>query len=112
LYDLITRAILALWRGIDPEYKSQYARTIWTQFEEQIKYAANTTSSLPSCLSSITARFAGIMGGNLEDLEAVEALVKTADAREVLRVLREESAYIIAMVRLENERLWEERKNA
>jgi hypothetical protein len=52
------------------------------------------------------------MGGNLEDLEAVEALVKTADAREVLRVLREESAYIIAMVRLENERLWEERKNA
>lgn len=97
----IERCLLTpIWRGIPTDYKRKY-QNIWEQFENNIKSAAYT-AELPKFLSKITQR----LGVNIHDVDivAMTAFLNVAPARETLRILRDDTALLVLMVRVENEK--------
>jgi len=96
----------ALWRGIAPEYKSRYRRTIWTQFQEEVEGAARTTNSLSVFVNSLCSRFSV----SLHDREAaaVGKVLSGADDRAMLKLLREQTVLLVVAVRLANQERREE----
>lgn len=101
-YQTAVKLLIPLWRGIDPDYKRRYVRSIWDQFENNIKSAAYTSS-----LSGFYARLSQRLGVTIvpADLPAVtEVLAVTSDdAKRLLRQMRDETATLILFVRLDNE---------
>lgn len=89
-----------LWRGLSAEYKAKYARNIWQQFEDNIRAAAYT-SRLSRFYNSICSRLE--ISLTAADLPDVLAGITHDDERRLLRQLREETATVVLMVRLENE---------
>lgn len=89
-----------LWRGLDPEYKAKYYRTIWTQMESQVRSAAYTTT-LSLWFSRICSRLPIELRG--DDSEAVQAVLMSGEDRALLRLLRDEAPTLITMLRVENE---------
>jgi hypothetical protein len=100
IHDRATALLLPIWAGIQPEYKSKYKFTIWRQFEDQVRSAAYTTT-----LSLFLSRICSRLNVTLHDdaLTDICMIVRGGQDREVLRVLRDESAYIVTRVRLANE---------
>lgn len=99
-HDAAVALLTPIWRGIPTEYKSKYSYTIWTQFETQVRSAAYT-STLPKFLSRICSRLnVGLGDVGLSDVRAVCA---SGHDRAILRILRDESAYVVTLVRLEND---------
>lgn len=92
-----------LWRGIPDGYKRKYARSIWQQFEDQVRSSAYT-SSLSRFLENIGRRL-NVEWANAEDAALVAVFVQMApaEAREALNILRSESTAAILLVRLRNE---------
>lgn len=92
--------ITPLWRGIPTEYKQKYSLSIWQQFENQIKSAAYT-SRLEQFLQSIKTRLDIVI---LEsDVPHVVKFLGEAQPKEIMNILRHETALVVLMVRLENE---------
>jgi len=101
-YHRALRLLIPLWRGLDSDYKSKYARSIWTQWESNIKSAAYTATA-----SKFYSNLCGKLPIALESsglLDVQEALAVEGDEeRRLLRQLREETATLALMVRLNNE---------
>ena len=101
-YHRALRLLIPLWRGLDSDYKSKYARSIWAQFENNIKSAAYTATA-----SKFYSNLCGKLPIALESsglLDVQEALAVAGDEeRKLLRQLREETATLALMVRLNNE---------
>jgi hypothetical protein len=89
-----------IWRGIPADYKRKY-QNIWEQFENNIKSAAYT-DKLPKFLSRITQR----LGAAIHDADTVTmtTFLKSASARETLHALRNDTALLVLMVRVQNEK--------
>lgn len=89
-----------VWVGMPAEYKAKYARTIWQQFEDNIRSAAYTSS---------LRRFLQVLCGRLgvevrsEHLMAIERILGDGDDAAVLKLLREETMALVILVRLKNE---------
>ena len=94
--DLLT----PLWQGISPEYKSKYRRSIWQQFEDNIRSAAYT-AKLSTFLSKITQRLGVEIAGR--HVQQVTVLMDNAEDKAVLKMLRDETALLVLMVRVANE---------
>jgi hypothetical protein len=102
-YHTALRLLIPLWKGLDSNYKSKYARSIWQQFEDNIRSAAYT-STLSRFYNNLSGKLAiAIEAGGLADVNAALALTGSAE-RALLRQLRDETATLALMVRLENEK--------
>lgn len=111
-YHRALRILIPIWRGINPDYKSKYARSIWQQYEENV-IAAAYTATASRFYSNLCSRLEiRIEPDVLADFQ--DALnVVTTEQRTLLRQLRDETATLVLMVRLDNEQrkaAWAERK--
>lgn len=97
---LVTHLLTPIWRGISPEYKRKYARTIWNQFEDQIRSAAYT-AHLSTFLSKITQRLDVVY--HKDDTEAISSVATCGDDKAALKMLRDETTLLVLMVRVANE---------
>jgi hypothetical protein len=100
IYWTALQLVAPLWRGLDPDYKGKYRRTIWGQFENQIRSAAYTTT-LSLWYSRICARLP--IDLREADGAAVQAIVLGGEDRTLLRLLRDEAPTLVTMLRVENE---------
>lgn len=96
-----------LWRGIDTDYKARYARNIWEQFEHAVR-SASYTSRLDHFLQRITSRLR--IAVRADDAKRLAGIVGGGEDRAILRMLREETAYMVLLVRVSNEERQEARK--
>lgn len=90
-----------LWMGMDPAFKSKYARNIWQQFEDQIKSAATSNETLSKILGKVCLRLGSEIAR--EHVAAVNALVSCGHDRAVLKMLRSEATALVLLVRLKND---------
>lgn len=98
--ELTDRLLTPLWRGMSADYKRKYARTIWIQFEDNLRSAAYT-GQLSTFLAKITTRLA--IEIHREDAEAVTHVVTCPDEKAILKMLRDETALLVLLVRVANE---------
>ena len=91
-----------IWRGIPADYKSRYRMSIWQQFEDNIRSAAYT-SNLGKFLNSLCLKLGADVGRNSEDRARADAILQKADARAMLKLLREETTLLVLMVRIANQ---------
>ena len=102
-YHTALRLLIPIWRGLDSNYKSKYARSIWQQFEDNIRSAAYT-STLSRFFNNLSSRLEiAIDAAGLTDVQAALAVTGAAE-RTLLRQLRDETSTLALMVRLENEK--------
>jgi len=99
--------LIPLWRGIATAYKVKYARTIWDQFANAIKNAAST-SDVGRFLDLFCQRMQCSLQS--EDLRGIADFMQQVDGRKLLKSLREETTYLVLMVRVANEARKEEWK--
>ena len=92
------------WRGIDDGYKRKYARSIWQQFEDNIRSAAYT-SDFGRFIDMLKRRLGIVF--RAADVAAV-AGAAALDPKPTLKCLREDTTLLVLMVRLKND----ERKQA
>lgn len=100
-YQAALNLLIPLWRGIPADYKRQYARNIWGQFEDNIRAAAYT-ASLSKFVNSICSRLQIRIIS--DDTAAVNEVLMLGRDRELLRQLREEATTLSLMVHLENDK--------
>lgn len=98
--ELAERLLTPLWRGIDPDYKRKYARSIWPQFEDNLRSAAYT-AKLSTFLAKITTRLAVEIRG--EDAESVAAVIQSGNDKVLLKMLRDETTLLVLLVRVAND---------
>ena len=98
--EIADRLLWPMWRGIDPSYKSKYRASIWEQFESNIRSAAYT-SRLARFADDLTRKLS--IQVRLEDVASVAAVTGSGDDRAVLKLLRDETTYLVLLVRLRNE---------
>ena len=91
-----------IWRGIPADYKSRYRRSIWQQFEDNIRSAAYT-SNLGKFVNLLCSKLSAQIGRNSEDRTRADELLQKADARTMLKLLREETTLLVLMVRVANQ---------
>lgn len=92
-----------IWRGMPDGYKKKYARTIWAQFEDQVRSSAYT-SSLPRLVENISRRL-DVAWATADDAASVAAFVQlpASESRKILSSIRSEATAIVLLVRLKNE---------
>lgn len=89
-----------IWRGVDSAYKVRYARNIWQQFEDNIRSAAYTSRLAPfydALCRRLNVRV------RADEAERVNAIIASGEDRAVLKALRDETTYLVLLVRLKNE---------
>lgn len=74
--ELALQLITPLWRGVNPEYKRKYARSIWQQYEDNLRSAAYT-AKLSTFLAKITARLS--IQIHKEETESITTVIKSGD---------------------------------
>ena len=105
--ETVIAALYAVWRGVDFEYKKQYRTKIWRMFNSALRAAAKTSGKdTKKFISKLMRKMQSIPDKDLAHIKALIAL----DAREVLRMVRQESEYLVVMVRLMNEEQKEKEK--
>lgn len=107
IYETAQALLVPIWRGTSGEMKSKYRRTIWEQFENNIKSAAYT-GTLSQCINQLCLRLR--VNLRADDLATISAIVHSGQDRELLKLFRNEATTCVLLVRLENERRKEEWK--
>jgi hypothetical protein len=97
---IATKLLTPLWSGIPADYKMKYARSIWQQFEDNIRSAAYTDRL--SIWYDVMCRKLGI-DVKSADLSVIHECLQIGADEVFLRLLREETAYLVVLVRLANE---------
>ena len=92
----------AIWRGVHPELKSRYRRTIWEQFENTVRASAYT-DNLGKFLDTLCLRMQATVGLTAEERSKAMEVLDAAEPRTMLKLLREETALLVLMVRLRNQ---------
>jgi hypothetical protein len=83
----------------------KYARSIWSQFEDNLRSAAYT-SSLSKFLGAVCQRLG--IEVSAKELGLVDEVITSGEDRDVLGKLRNETTYLVLLVRLRNEERKEE----
>jgi hypothetical protein len=102
IHERATALLWAIWRGIAPDYKSRYRRSIWRQFEDRVRSAAYT-SNLGTFVNTLCSSLQAEIGKNADDRERAHELLNAGDERALLKVLREETTLVVLMVRIRNQ---------
>ena len=92
-----------IWKGIPADYKSRYRRSIWQQFEDNIRSAACSTSRMGEFISKLCFKFSASIGRNDEDRMIAKIILQETDAWALLKLLREETTLLVLMVRVANQ---------
>lgn len=98
--ELAIQLVTPLWRGIHPDYKRKYARSIWQQWEDNLRSAAYT-AKLSTFLAKITARLS--IEIHKEDTESVTTVMLSGNDKAILKMLREETTLLVLLVKVANE---------
>ena len=99
--DMIAEKLLwPLWRCVSDDYKTKYKKDVWDHFENAVKSAAYT-GSMKVFLSNFQKRLP-------VDLQAqyakdIMSIVDIGNDDEVLNLLRQETTYLVMVVRLRNQ---------
>ena len=112
LIDMCVALAWILWRGMDPDYKRKYARVIWDQFQARLAGEAQTCATLGEYVNALSDKLGVQALGLTEDLDILDSTLNSGKDREILRMMREETALIVVKVRLMNELYREEREAA
>lgn len=94
-----------LWRSISEDYKMKYPRDIWDHFENAMK-SASYTSSLKSFLTLFQRRLP--LDLQAQYTKGIKSILESEKDEEILDWLRNESTYMMMLVRIKNQ----ERKEA
>lgn len=94
-----------LWRCVTDDYKSRYKREIWDHFENAVRSAAYTGS-----LRTYLANFQGRIPCDLQAqyMADIKHVIDTKCDFDILNWLRDETTYMVMLIRLKNQ----ERKEA
>lgn len=92
-----------IWRGIPADYKSRYRRSIWQQFEDNIRSVACSTSQMGEFISKLCFKLSASIGRNSKDRTVANAVLQKADAGAMLKLLREETTFLVLIVRVANQ---------
>lgn len=89
-----------LWRCVTDDYKSRYKREIWDHFENAVRSAAYTGS-----LTTYLANFQQRIPTQLEAqyMKDIKSVIDTRCDAEILNWLRDETTYMVMLVRLQNQ---------
>ena len=100
-YQIAAQLLTPIWKAISADYKAKYARNIWQQFEDNVRAAAYTQN-----LSKFYSRLCSRLGTEIQsaDVEAVRDVLALGRDRELLRLMRDEAATVVLLVRVENEK--------
>ena len=98
--EIAERLLWPIWRGIPDGYKSKYARNIWTQFESNLRSAAYT-SSLSRFAEKIRLKLD--IEVRKDDSALYTEALGAADERAVLKCIRDETTYLVLLVRVRND---------
>ena len=101
-----------IWRGVAADYKSRYRRTIWQQFEDQVRSAAYT-SKLGTFVNSLCLKLTASIGRRAEERERANEILNCGQDRQLLKLLRDETTLLVLMVRVRNQErqeAWEARQ--
>lgn len=96
-HEIAEKLLVPLFKSITDEYKSQYMRDIWSQFENRVKDSAYT-SSLSKFLENIARR----MPIRIETryIEDIGSIINSGQDEEILSILRSETMHVILLSRL------------
>ena len=105
---MATELVWIIHRSIDWDAWRSKALTYWNILQGAVAASAYT-ADLPKWLNSVSSRM-GIhsLGRTPEDRQTVEEIMNSAQDRQILKALRDETAYCIVMVRARNEALKQE----
>lgn len=99
------RLLWPLWRSVSDDYKSRYKREVWEHFENAVRSAAYT-GRLRTYLTNFQGRIpCDIQAQYMKDILSI---VETGADDEILDWLRDETTYLVMLVRIRNQ----ERKEA
>jgi len=101
--------LMAIWRGIPADYKKRYRRNIWEQFENNVRSAAYT-SNLGKFVNTLCAKLQAQIGQTNDERERAESVLNCGYDRALLKLIRDETALLVLMVRVENQKRQEEWK--
>jgi len=89
-----------LWRCVTDEYKTRYKREIWDHFENAVRSAAYTGS-----LKAYLTNFQGRIPVDLQQqfMKQIRGIVECGMDNEILDWLRDETTYMVMIVRLINQ---------
>ena len=93
----------ALWRSMDAEYKRRYALKVWEQFQERLAGEAMTTTRLGEYVNSVCSKLGVQQLGGKDDIARIDEILNAGADRDILRLMRDETALIVVKVRLLNE---------
>lgn len=99
--DMIAEKLLwPLWRCVSDDYKTKYKKDVWDHFENAVKSAAYT-GSMKVFLSNFQKRLP-------VDLQAqyakdIMSIADSGNDDEMLNLLRQETTYLVMVVRLRNQ---------
>lgn len=91
-----------VWKGVPADYKSRYRRTIWKQFEDNVRSAAYT-SKLGTFINTLCLKLHATVGKRIDERERAEQILNSGDDRALLKLMREETTLLVLMVRLHNQ---------
>lgn len=91
-----------VWKGVPADYKSRYRRTIWKQFEDNVRSAAYT-SKLGTFINTLCLKLRATVGKRIDERERAEQILNSGDDRALLKLMREETTLLVLMVRLHNQ---------
>ena len=89
-----------LWLSIDKEFKSKYKKEIWQHFENAIK-SATFSRDLKLFLSKFTSKIPSEL--NKQNSELILSVINKNEDEQVLQWLREETVYLVMLVRVKNQ---------
>ena len=100
LEKIAKKLLYPIWMGISREYKQKYSRSIWQQFENNIRSAAYT-SSLSKFFNDICQKLGVEIRS--EHIKDVESVISKGNDKKVLSLLRDETATLVVLVRIQND---------
>ena len=108
--ELHQRAIALLeviWRGIPNSYKSRYRRSIWQQFEDNVRSAAYT-ANLGKFINALCLALGANIGRNVDDREIANDALGEGNDKAMLKLMRNETTFLVLSVRVRNQERYEE----
>ena len=108
--ELVSEKLLwGIWRSINEDYKFKYPRDIWDHFENAMK-SASYTSSLKSFITLFQRRIP--LDLQAQYTKDIKSILESGKDEEILGWLRDESTYMMMLVRIKNQDRKEDFKNS
>lgn len=99
--------LYAIWRTVDADFKASYKMTIWRIFEDRVRVAANQNGNIRRFADQLCRSLGASLGRNEDERGEAFKVLRSDNERALLKVLREETSYVVMLVRMEMQNLKE-----